>query len=75
MLPRRVFAILTTILIVLAVTTVVILGCEGLLSSMDDADGLRVMRWIRIASIVGLAVDSLLLLGALGLKAASQDEG
>jgi hypothetical protein len=67
-IPRRVFAILTTLLVVITVAVAVVFALHALLSSLGDIPAARVSRWMGIAGLAAMLVVSLLLLIALGLN-------
>ena len=69
MIPRRVFAVLTTLLVVLTVASCVFLGFQTLLASLGDAPAARVGLWIGRFCLAILAIDIVLLVGALGWNA------
>ena len=71
---RRVFAALTTALTVLAIATGGIWAVQALLTELGDTPGARVARAIGLVCLVALEFISLLLLGALGLRAARADD-
>lgn len=68
-ISRRVFGVLTTILIVLTVASAVLLTVQALLAALGDVRGAKVVLWIGLACLILLAIDVLLLVGALGVAA------
>jgi len=71
---RRVLPVLVLALPVLVVTFAVLSGAALLVAGMGDAPGAAALRWIAIGTLIALAVDALLLLGALGTRAVQEDE-
>jgi hypothetical protein len=67
--PRRVFAILTTLLVVITIVVAAVFCLQSLLASLGDVTGARVARWVGMAGLAALLIDALLLLAALGLNA------
>jgi hypothetical protein len=68
-IPRRVFAVLTTLLAVFAVATCIFVGFQTVLASLGDSAAARVGLWISRFCVAMLAVDVVLLVGALGWNA------
>jgi hypothetical protein len=68
-IPRRVFAVLTTLLVVLTIAAAAVMAVHVLLSALGDADGAKIARWIGAACLAALLIDVIALAGALGWQA------
>ncbi|MEX2174814.1 MAG: hypothetical protein WD872_10660 [Pirellulaceae bacterium] len=73
-IPRRVLLVLVFALPALIVTFAVVLGASQLARVLGDAAGARGLGWLAVLSLMLLAIDALLLLGALGVNAIGRDE-
>jgi hypothetical protein len=68
-ISRRVFAVLTTILVLLFPTTLVVTAVHALLSALGDTTGAHLSLWLAAACVACMSVDAVLLVAALGLRA------
>jgi hypothetical protein len=68
-IPRRVFAVLTTLLAVFTVASCIFLAFQTLFAALGDITAARVGLWISRSCLALLAVTVVLLVGALGWNA------
>jgi hypothetical protein len=73
-IPRPLLVVFVYALPILVVTFGVILGASALAAAMGDAPGGRTLGWIAVGALILLAIDALLLLGALGMQALHPDQ-
>lgn len=73
-IPRRFLAALVLALAVLLVTFAVLAAASLLAGALGDVPAAIVLRWVALAALILLAIDALLLLAVLGIRAAQQDE-
>jgi uncharacterized membrane protein YhaH (DUF805 family) len=73
-ISRRVFVVLVGVLAVLLVTFSVVMAFYALLKGLDDATGAQALLWTGIIFLMLIVVDTLLLVGALGVKALEDRE-
>jgi hypothetical protein len=69
MIPRPLLTTLVIALPILVMAVAVILAAAKLAEGMGDAAGARGLFWTAMAALILLAMDALLLLGILGLRA------
>ena len=74
MVPRQVLAFLVFALPVLVVAFGVLMGGFALAQAAKDLAGAQVLWWVAMGGLMLLAVDVLLLVGALGVNALSQSD-
>jgi hypothetical protein len=72
-IPRPLLVALVYSLPILVVAFAVILGAASVAQAMGDAAGGRALSWIAIGALILLAIDVLLLVGALGIRALGPD--
>jgi hypothetical protein len=71
---RRSILVFVIALFVLLVAFAVLVGGYALASATDDADGATVLWWIAMSCLMGIVMDVLLLVGALGIAVVLQLE-
>ena len=68
MFSRSVLACLVYVLPVLIVAFAVLMGAESLARGAGDGVAARVLWWVAMVCLMGLAADTLLLVGVLGVE-------
>ncbi|HZN34287.1 MAG TPA: hypothetical protein VFB80_10725 [Pirellulaceae bacterium] len=74
MIPRWSLKTLVFALPVLVVAFGVLMGASQLAAALEDAGGARLLLRLAIAGLILLAIDAVLLLAVLGLRAIDADE-
>ena len=74
MIPRWSLKTLVFALPVLVVMFAVVLGASQLAGAMGDSGGARLLQWWAVAALVLLAIDAVLLLALLGVRAVEAEE-
>ena len=59
---------------VLVMTFAVLAGAAMLTAGMGDVAGARALQWIAVGALIVLAIDALLLLAALGIRAVEEED-
>jgi hypothetical protein len=73
-IPRRYLVPLVLALPVLVVAFAVLAGAALLAQGLGDQSGFRGLLWAALSALMLLAIDALLLLAALGIKAVQDEE-
>lgn len=73
LISNKVILVLLAAMAILTTICAVLLGFQGLLSSLHDAAAARVLQWIGLACMILLITDIMLLVGALSVRALEQD--